>query len=185
MVIKVNGATTDDISNLARIEQQLSMFVSTNKKRNWSDCGSGVDTLTDLGVDCLPTAIAAGSSVRVTWRPLSSGFLQMSKYLPSGELAFSFSSRRFHRGVFIEADDPPCFASHFAPAPPDALVKRRELLRQLFSGVSCRSQFCCYRASRRFDDGIHAYEKKRKTRKKTKLKISRNLRFQLIFCISF
>ena len=82
LVMKVSGATVEDISNLARIEQQISMFVSTNKKRNWGDAGSGWETLSDTGIDALPKTIAATSSVRVTWRPLSSGFLQCGRYLP-------------------------------------------------------------------------------------------------------
>jgi len=82
MVIKVNGATCEDIQNLGRLEQQISMFVSTNKKRNWGDAAVGWTTLTDAGIDALPKTVAANSSVRVIWRPLSSGFLSCAKYLP-------------------------------------------------------------------------------------------------------
>ena len=82
MVLKVNGATVEDISNVGRLESQIAMYVSTNKKRNWGDAGSGWATLTDSGIDGLPKTIASNSSVRVTWRPLSSGFLSCAKYLP-------------------------------------------------------------------------------------------------------
>ena len=61
MILKVNGATVEDISNLGRLESQIAMFVSTNKKRNWGDAGSGWQTLTDSGIDSLPKIIAANS----------------------------------------------------------------------------------------------------------------------------
>ena len=82
MVIKVNGATVDDISFLSRVEEQISRFVSTNKRRNWGDAGHGWATLTDASTDAESKPIAHNEAKRVTWRPLSSGFLQASKYLP-------------------------------------------------------------------------------------------------------
>ena len=82
MMIKVNGATAEDINFLSRMEEQISRFVSTNKRRNWGDAGHGWATLTDLGTDAVSREIIATGSQRVTWRPLSSGFLQCSKYLP-------------------------------------------------------------------------------------------------------
>ena len=91
MIIKVNGATCEDISNLGRMEEQISRFVSTNKRRNWGDAGHGWQTLTDISTDAVAKRIehadpAANPAVpgfqRVTWRPLSSGFLQISKFLP-------------------------------------------------------------------------------------------------------
>ncbi len=33
-IIRVNGATVDDVMHLNRVEEQISRFVSTNKKRN-------------------------------------------------------------------------------------------------------------------------------------------------------
>ena len=66
MLIKVNGATVEDISNLGRLESQIAMFVSTNKKRNWGDAAIGWATLTDSGIDDLPKILGATSSVRVT-----------------------------------------------------------------------------------------------------------------------
>ncbi len=82
LIIKVNGAVVEDISNLARLEQQISMFVSTNKKRNWGDVGSGWEVLTDKGTDALPKVIGTSEKVKVVWRPLSSGFLACGRYLP-------------------------------------------------------------------------------------------------------
>ncbi len=92
MIVKVNGATVEDVQNTNKLEQQISMFVATNKKRNWGDIGSGWENLTDAGTDALPKTIPAAASKRVTWRPLSSGFLSCSKYLPvlggaAGELS--------------------------------------------------------------------------------------------------
>ena len=42
LVLKINGATVEDLSDLARLEQQISMFLSTQKKKNLGDCGTGV-----------------------------------------------------------------------------------------------------------------------------------------------
>ena len=78
----VNGATVEDVNFLNRIEEQISRFVSTNKRRNWGDAGHGWATLTDLSTDAVSKQIGANGSQRVTWRPLSAGFLQCSKYLP-------------------------------------------------------------------------------------------------------
>jgi hypothetical protein len=82
MILKVNGATVEDISHLSRLEEQISRFVSTNKRRNWGDAGHGWLSLTDLSTDAVSKEIPANGSQRVTWRPLSSGFLQCPKYLP-------------------------------------------------------------------------------------------------------
>ena len=82
MVIKVNGATVEDVNFLSRIEEQISRFVSTNKKRNWGDAGHGWAALTDLSTDAVSKEIAISGFQRVTWRPLSSGFLHCSKFLP-------------------------------------------------------------------------------------------------------
>ena len=83
MLIKVNGTTVEDLNHVGRMERQIEQFVSTNKRRNWGDAGSGWETLTDAGTDALAATIAAGTSKKVTWRPLSSGFLQCGRYLPS------------------------------------------------------------------------------------------------------
>ena len=82
MIIKCNGSTVEDINNLSRIEEQITRFVSTNKRRNWGDAGHGWETLTDAGTDALSKTIAPGGVQTVTWRPVSSGFLQCGKYLP-------------------------------------------------------------------------------------------------------
>jgi hypothetical protein len=82
MIVKVNGATVEDVQNTNKLEQQISMFVATNKKRNWGDVGSGWENFTDAGTDALPKTIPAATAKRVTWRPLSSGFLSCGKYLP-------------------------------------------------------------------------------------------------------
>ena len=41
LIIKFSGTTVEDQNNLARTERQIEMFVSTNKRRNWGDSGSG------------------------------------------------------------------------------------------------------------------------------------------------
>jgi len=82
MVIKVNGATVDDITELSRVESQLSMFLSTQKKRNLGDCGTGWATGSDVGTDFLARHIPVNGSRRCTWRPLSSGFLSCGRFLP-------------------------------------------------------------------------------------------------------
>ena len=82
LIIKVNGATVEDISNLSRLEEQITRFTSTNKRRNWGDAGTGWATLTDKGTDAISKPIGANGVVNVAWRPVSSGFLQCGKYLP-------------------------------------------------------------------------------------------------------
>ena len=88
LIVKVNGATCEDTNFVSRVENQISQFVSTNKRRNWGDAGHGWATLTDLATDAvskeIPFANAAGISgvQRVTWRPLSSGFLQQKRLRP-------------------------------------------------------------------------------------------------------
>ncbi len=79
--ITVNGACVDDISNLSRCEEQISRFLSTNKRRNMGDAGFGWAELTDDGLQTSRT-VRSTSAERVTWRPLSCGFLQASRYLP-------------------------------------------------------------------------------------------------------
>jgi hypothetical protein len=81
-VVKINGATCEDVSSMARVEEQVSRFASTNKRRNWGDAGHSWDTLTDDATDAKSKTIARGARQAVTWRPLSLGFLQMKKYLP-------------------------------------------------------------------------------------------------------
>ena len=48
-IIRVNGATVDDVSHANRLEEQISRFVSTNKRRNWGDAGHGWASLADSG----------------------------------------------------------------------------------------------------------------------------------------
>ena len=78
----LNGTVLEDIAQLSRVEEQVSRFVSTNKRRNYGDAGSGWQTLDDTGSSALPKVIPAGGSKRVSWRPLSSGWLACGKYLP-------------------------------------------------------------------------------------------------------
>ena len=78
----LNGTVLEDISHLSRVEEQVSRFVSTNKKRNYGDVGSGWETLDDTGLSSLPKVIRANSSKKVSWRPLSSGWLACGKYIP-------------------------------------------------------------------------------------------------------
>ena len=82
LVLKVNGATVDDVSELSRVESQLSMFLSTQKKKNLGDCGTGWAAGTDAGTDFVARYIPVNGSRRCTWRPLSSGFLSCGRFLP-------------------------------------------------------------------------------------------------------
>ena len=79
-IIRVNGATVDDVMHLNRVEEQISRFVSTNKKRNWGDAGHGWASLVDGGVG-VSKVIKRGQERRVTWRPLSLGFLTSAQKL--------------------------------------------------------------------------------------------------------
>ena len=97
LIIKCNGSTVEDINNLSRIEEQITRFVSTNKRRNWGDAGHGWETLTDLSTDALAKPIGVSGEQTVTWRPVSSGFLQCGKYLPmmggaAGGLSFELET---------------------------------------------------------------------------------------------
>jgi hypothetical protein len=38
-IIKINGAVCEDVNFLSRVEEQISRFVSTSKRRNWGDAG--------------------------------------------------------------------------------------------------------------------------------------------------
>ena len=79
-IIRVNGATVDDVMHLNRLEEQISRFVSTNKKRNWGDAGHGWASLYDSGVG-VSKVIKKGQERRVTCRPLSLGFLTSAQKL--------------------------------------------------------------------------------------------------------
>ena len=59
LIIKVNGATVEDISNLSRLEEQITRFTSTSKRRNWGDSGTGWAFLTDKRTDALSKPIGA------------------------------------------------------------------------------------------------------------------------------
>ena len=78
----LNGCVLEDVAHLNRVEEQISRFVSTNKRRNYGDVGSGWETLTDDGTDALPRVITHATPKKVSWRPLSSGWLQCGKYIP-------------------------------------------------------------------------------------------------------
>ena len=58
LTIKVNGAICEDINFVNRVEEQISRFVSTNKRRNWGDAGHGWHTLTDAGSNAASSTIA-------------------------------------------------------------------------------------------------------------------------------
>ena len=79
-IIRVNGATVDDVMHLNRVEEQISRFVSTNKKRNWGDAGHGWESLTDSGVG-VSKVIKKGQERRAPWRPLSLGFFTSAQKL--------------------------------------------------------------------------------------------------------
>ena len=82
MIWKLNGTVLEDVAQLSRVEEQISRFVSTNKRRNYGDVGSGWETLDDTGSTSLPKVIGANSVKKVSWRPLSSGWLNCGKYCP-------------------------------------------------------------------------------------------------------
>ena len=91
LVLKVNGAVVEDISELSRVESQLCMFISREKKKNLGDCGTGWHYSNPAGAtegagldgtDWQARTIAQNTSRRCTWRPLSSGFLNCGRYLP-------------------------------------------------------------------------------------------------------
>jgi len=91
----LNGTVLEDVAHLSRVEEQVSRFVSTNKRRNYGDVGSGWQTLDDTGSTALPSQILANRSKKVAWRPLSSGWLACGKYCPllggsSGGLSCEF-----------------------------------------------------------------------------------------------
>ena len=83
LVMKVNGAVVEDISELSRVEQQISMFLSTQKRKNLGDMGTGWATGSDEGIDFFARSIPNNASRRCTWRPMSCGFLQSGRFLPS------------------------------------------------------------------------------------------------------
>ena len=79
----LNGCVLEDSgSHLNRLEEQISRFVSTRKRRDYGDVGSGWEVLTDDGIDALPKSIPRNSTKKVVWRPLSSGWLQCGKLCP-------------------------------------------------------------------------------------------------------
>lgn len=82
LIVKCNGSTVEDVNNASRIEEQITRFVSTNKRRNWGDAGHGWASLTDAGVDALAKPIERNAEQTVSWRPVSLGFLQCGKFLP-------------------------------------------------------------------------------------------------------
>ena len=86
LVIKINGSTVEDLTELSRMESQLSMFLSTQKKKNLGDAGTGWAEGIDEGIDFAARPIAVNTSRRCTWRPLSSGFLDNGKFLPITEM---------------------------------------------------------------------------------------------------
>ncbi len=93
--ISVNGAVVEDLNFANRVEEQISRFLSTNKRRNVGDAGFGWEYLNDSNTRQLTNhtvhhstmvgqskTVRTGRAVRVTWRPLGLGFLQTSKFLP-------------------------------------------------------------------------------------------------------
>ena len=79
----LNGCVLEDSgSHLNRMEEQISRFVSTRKRRDYGDVGSGWEVLTDDGTDALPKVIKHNNPKKVAWRPLSSGWLQCGKLCP-------------------------------------------------------------------------------------------------------
>eukprot|EP00973_Karenia_brevis_P063747 8862281-Karenia_brevis.AAC.1 len=63
-IVKVNGATVEDVNHLSRLEEQVTRFCATNKRRNWGDAGTGWETLTDLSIDAVSKSIPRKSSVK-------------------------------------------------------------------------------------------------------------------------
>ena len=67
--ISVNGCVVDDISNLSRCEEQISRFLSTNKRRNMGDAGFGWLELTDSGAQ-RSNSVRSQTAERVTWKQI-------------------------------------------------------------------------------------------------------------------
>jgi len=91
-----------------RVETQIERFVSTNKRRNWGDAGHGWETLDDTGIG-VAKKIKHGQARRVTWRPLSLGFLQAQKLLPclggaASGLTFEFELEDADKAVLDAAN---------------------------------------------------------------------------------
>ena len=79
----LNGTVLEDSGmHLNRLEEQISRFVGTNKRANYGTVGTGWEIYPTDDTPGLPKEIPANSSVRVCWRPLSSGWLHASKMVP-------------------------------------------------------------------------------------------------------
>ena len=81
----LNGTVLEDSGmHLNRLEEQISRFVGTNKRANYGTVGSGwaENGYPTDHTPGLPKEIPANSSVRVCWRPLSSGWLAAGKMCP-------------------------------------------------------------------------------------------------------
>jgi hypothetical protein len=112
-IVKVNGAVVDDVLHMNRVETQIERFVSTNKLRNWGDAGHGWgwDEIEDSGLG-ESKRIKQGQARRVTWRPLSLGFLQAQKLLPclggaASGLTFEFELEDANKAVLVAAAGDP------------------------------------------------------------------------------
>jgi hypothetical protein len=85
-LIKVNGTVVEDVNHWNKLEQALSLYVATNKRRNYGDLGTGWAALSDAGTDALPAVMPkksdAGHRKKCVWRPLGLGFASMQKFLP-------------------------------------------------------------------------------------------------------
>ena len=82
MRVMLNGTVLEDISHLNRVEEQISRFLSAGKRRNAGDAGTGWATLTDEGTGSISKTIPRNGTKKVSWRPLSSGFMACGKYVP-------------------------------------------------------------------------------------------------------
>ena len=79
----LNGTVLEDSGmHLNRLEEQISRFVGTNKRANYGTVGSGWEDYPTDHSPGLPKEIPANESVRVCWRPLSSGWLAAGKMCP-------------------------------------------------------------------------------------------------------
>jgi hypothetical protein len=124
-----------------RVEQQIERFVSNEKRLNWGDAGVGFTP------DQTPQEIKGGQARRVTWRPLSLGFLQAQKLLPciggaASGLQFEFELEDAQKAVLATTVPPP------AGSPPDTAnvaTKSTNWQLEAFSchidSVQCTSEF--------------------------------------------
>ena len=83
MNIYVAGVLVEEIRYHNRVEHMLERFLPENKRKHCYDQGFGFASGSEKGSDFVSTAVAAGTSQVVVWKPLASGIMSQKCYLPS------------------------------------------------------------------------------------------------------